>query len=54
MFSFIIARLFHHGIVAIGIRAEAPQGGRDVALAVPLCTSDSPYMISRPPGRSSR
>ena len=55
LFSFMIERLFHQGIVARGIRDQAAcqRSGmlRPSLRAEPL---RAPYMISRPPARSRR
>ena len=53
MFSFISIKLFHQGIVASGIFARLFKVAG--MLREPASEfSERPYMISRPPGRSSR
>ena len=52
LFSLITPRPFHQGIDENGLLARVFNAAGMLRFS-PVCTSDAPYMISRPPGRSS-
>jgi hypothetical protein len=52
LFSFITPRPFHHGIDENGLLASVLRAVGRLRVS-PVCASDAPYMISRPPGRSN-
>ena len=53
LFSFIIDRLFHHGIVARGIESK-PFSAAGMLRPLSFEASERPNMTSRPPARSRR